>query len=558
MKLKFSDELHAQKYRSEGETFDDAMARVAGTLASDDPHFHTLLDILRDQRFLPGGRVQASVGATKAVTPLNCFMSGDIGDSFVSNEGHIMQRATEAAATMRLGGGIGTNFSTLRPAGARIAKLDSTSSGPLAFMEIFDAVGRAVASSGHRRGAQMGVLRVDHPDIEAFIHAKNNSTSLTGFNVSVLVTDEFMRAVQEDSTFDLTFGGQVHDTVRARPLWDAIMRSTYDYAEPGVLFIDRIQNENNLSYCEEITGTNPCGEVPLPPYGACLLGSFNLVKYVTKGTFDWHSFIEDIPPVVEALDRVISTAAAWPLPEHQREMESKRRIGIGVTGLANALEYLGFGYGSPDFCEFTSRILETLRDEAYLASAGLAEELGAFPLYDEDKFFESPFVQRLPENVQSAIREHGIRNSHLLAIAPTGTISLTADNVSSGIEPVFSHRFSRTVHMADGQRTEEVEDYGVREFNVQGRTANELTPDEHLAVVEACVPYVDQAISKTINVPADVPWEDFKNIYFKAWAFGAKGCTTFRNGGKREGILKEEPEAASCFIDPETGRRECS
>lgn len=559
MKLKFSDELHAQKYRAEGETFDDAMARVAGTLAADDAHFHTMLDILRNQRFLPGGRVQASVGATKAVTPLNCFMSGDIGDSFVSNDGHIMQRATEAAATMRLGGGIGTNFSTLRPAGARIAKLDSTSSGPLAFMEIFDAVGRAVASSGHRRGAQMGVLRVDHPDIEAFIHAKNNSTTLTGFNVSVLVTDEFMRAVQEDSTFDLKFGGQVYDTVRARPLWDAIMRSTYDYAEPGVLFIDRIQNENNLAYCEEITGTNPCGEVPLPPYGACLLGSFNLVKYVTKLAFDWHSFIEDIPPVVEALDRVITTAAAWPLPEHQREMESKRRIGIGVTGLANALEFLGLPYGSPEFCEMTSRILETLRDEAYLASAGLAEKLGAFPLYDEDKFFASPFVQRLPEDVQSTIREHGIRNSHLLAIAPTGTISLTADNVSSGIEPVFSHRFSRTVYMADGQRTEEVEDYGVREFRVEGKTANELTPSEHLAVVEACVPYVDQAISKTINVPADVPWDAFKDIYFKAWAFGAKGCTTFRNGGKREGILKEEePEASSCFIDPETGRRECS
>lgn len=563
--IAFSDELHALKYRGKGETFTEAMNRVAGALKDDEAHFRALQDILQNQRFLPGGRVQASMGAMKSVTPINCYMSGDIADSFVHDEGNIMQRATEAAATMRLGGGIGTNFSTLRPSGSNIIKLDSSSSGPISFMSVFDAVGRAVASSGHRRGAQMGVLRVDHPDIEEFIHAKNNSTSLTGFNMSILATDEFMTAVVNDSDFDLRFEGTVYRTVRASALWEMIMRSTYDYAEPGVIFIDRIHEENNLNYCETITGTNPCGEIPLPPFGACLLGSFNLVKYVdvNRGEFNTELFLADIPVAVRALDNVIDRASVWPLDEQEAEMKAKRRIGLGITGLANALEALGTPYGSKSFVKGTEMIMRTLRDAAYRASTDLAKEKGAFPLFDTDPFLSSNFAERLPQDVRDGIRESGIRNSHLIAIAPTGTISLTADNVSSGLEPVFAHRFNRTIHLADGEHTESVEDYGVRVFGVEGRTASELSPTEHLDVLAACQPFVDQSISKTINVPTDIAWEDFKDVYMSAWKRGTKGATTFRPGGQRMGILvEEEPEeteeASSCGIDEVTGRRECS
>ena len=561
-KLEFSDELHAQKYRTAGETFSESMNRVSGALADDKEHFQALQDVLRNQRFLPGGRVQASMGATKIVTPINCYMSGDIGDSFVHGEGNIMQRATEAAATMRLGGGIGTNFSTLRPNGANIKKLDSYSSGPVSFMHIFDAVGRAVASSGHRRGAQMGVLRVDHPDVEEFVHAKNNSTSLTGFNMSLLVTDAFMKAVRDGGTFDLVFDGEVVKTINPAPLWNMIMRSTHDYAEPGVIFIDRINDNNNLWYAETITGTNPCGEIPLPPFGACLLGSFNLTKYVTEeGEFDFDLFAEDIPICVRALDNVIDRAPVWPLPEQEAEMKAKRRIGIGITGLANALEFMGMPYGSTEFCLFTKEVMAALRDSAYLASIEIAKEKGPFPLFGED-FMSGEYIQRLPVHISDKIRENGIRNSHLIAIAPTGTISLTADNVSSGLEPVFAHQFDRTVYMSDGPRTESVQDYGLRVFGVKGRTASELTPQEHLDVLATCAPLVDQSISKTINVPHDVDWEEFKGVYMQAWERKCKGVTTYRVGGEREGILNEnesdpEDEPAACAMDETTGRWEC-
>lgn len=557
-KLAFSDELHAQKYRGPGETFIESMNRVASALKDSDEHFRALQEILQEQRFLPGGRVQASMGATKIVSPINCFMSGDIEDSFVHDDGNIMQRATEAAATMRLGGGIGTNFSTLRPSGANIKKLDSSSSGPVSFMSIFDSVGRAIASSGHRRGAQMGVLRVDHPDIEVFVHAKNNSHSLTGFNMSILMTDEFMRAVKNDGKFDLVFDGTVYKTIKARPLWEMIMRSTYDYAEPGVIFIDRINDNNNLNYCETITGTNPCGEIPLPPFGACLLGSFNLVKYVTEDGFDYDGFRRDIPVCVRALDNVIDRASVWPLPEQKGEMESKRRIGIGITGLANAIERLGAPYGSEGFCRITKDIMTVLRDTAYEASCDLAVEKGSFPLFSQE-FLDSEFVATLPDSLARKIAEKGIRNSHLIAIAPTGTISLTADNVSSGIEPVFSLQFDRVIQMEDGERTESVQDYGLRVFGVSGKTAGELTPQEHLNVLATCAPLVDQSISKTINVPADIEWEAFKGVYMEAWKEGCKGVTTYRVGGKRDGILNEttSEEAAACKMDEETGRWEC-
>ena len=552
--LQFSDELHAQKYRADGESFEAAMSRIANALKDSPEHFKNFQDILQNQRFLPGGRVQGSMGATRIVSPINCFMSGDITDSFVHDSGSIMQRATEAAATMRLGGGIGTNFSTLRPKGAHIRKLNSASSGSVSFMHIFNSIGLAIASSGHRRGAQMGVLRVDHPDIEQFIHAKNNSTDLTGFNISILVTNEFMDAVMDGKSFDLRFEGEVYKTIDAATLWESIMRSTYDYAEPGVLFIDTINDNNNLSYVEEITGTNPCGEIPLPAYGACLLGSFNLVKYVRKAHFDYELLEQDIPECVRALDNVIDRASVWPLPEQEQEMKAKRRIGIGPTGLANAGEALGFAYGSPGFVSFTQRVMSVLQEGVYRASMLLAKEKGAFPLYDRDKFQKSKYVQSLSREVQDGIKKYGIRNSHLLAIAPTGTISLCADNVSSGIEPVFAHEFDRTVFMADGQRTESVQDYGVREFGVRGKTVEDLTPQEHLDVLAACAPYVDQSISKTINVPQEIPWEDFKNIYMDAYLRGCKGVTTYRTGGKRDAILTAQD---SCYIDPETGRREC-
>ncbi len=565
----FSDDLHAQKYRAPGETFVEAMNRVAGALKDDEDHFRDIQDVLKGMRFLPGGRVQAAMGAIKDVSPINCFMSGDITDSFVSEDGNIMQRATEAAATMRLGGGIGTNFSTLRPRGDLITKLSSQSCGPIGFMEIFDAIGKTVASSGHRRGAQMGVLRVDHPDIEEFIHAKNDNHTLTGFNISVLVTDEFMEAVKEDGDFNLTFEGRVYKTIRARNLWDMIMRSTYDYAEPGVIFIDRIQKENNLAYCEEITGTNPCGEIPLPAFGACLLGSFNLVKYVNleSNQFETEKLIADIPGVVRALDNVIDRAQVWPLPEQELEMKSKRRIGIGVTGLANALEALGCPYGSKSFVKGTQMIMRTLRDECYRASIKLAAEKGSFPLFDAEPFLSSDFAKRLPEDVREEIRLHGIRNSHLIAIAPTGTISLCADNISSGLEPVFAYRFDRTIQKFEGPTIETVEDYAVREWDVEGRTAGELTPEEHLNALSACVPYVDQAISKTINCPTDIAWEDFKDVYVRGWREGAKGVTTFRIGGMRGALLEEKPEpeqveetgsALACEQDPTTGRWDCN
>lgn len=594
----YSQELHAQKYRGEGESFREAMNRIAAALKDDDRHFADFRDALLSMRFLPAGRIQSAMGSTRQVTPYNCYVSGTIDDSFVDGEGSIMVRAAEAAATMRMGGGIGYDFSTLRPRGDLIRKLQSHSSGPISFMSIFDAICKCIASSGHRRGAQMGVMRVDHPDIEEFIHAKQpgkdvqplwdlvaelpdgpeksqliqslqQTLKLTGFNVSVAVTDKFMECVQTGKPFPLTFDGRVYREVDARSLWEQIMRGTWDWAEPGVLFIDTINRMNNLWYCETIAATNPCGEQPLPPYGACLLGSFNLVKYVYKDgsgryAFDWDQYREDIPHVVRAMDNVVDRAI-YPLPQQKEEAKNKRRMGLGVTGLANAGEALGYEYGSPEFLAFEAEVLDTLRDEAYLASAHIAKVKGAFPLYDRDKYLAGEFIKTLREDVREAIGKYGIRNSHLTSIAPTGTISLCADNVSSGIEPVFAYSFDRTVIEFSGPRVETVEDYGARVFGVRGKTASRVTVEEHVAVLTTAARRVDSAVSKTCNVPSDISWEAFKNVYVSAWEGGAKGCTTFRLGGKRSGILvakddgseaAEEP-ASQCRIDPATGRREC-
>jgi ribonucleoside-diphosphate reductase alpha chain len=556
----FADNLHAEKYRGEGESFREYANRVAAALTDKD-EFHEFRDILLRQSFLPGGRIQSAVGSTRDTTPYNCYVSGTIEDSLTDGQGSIMSRAKQAARTMQMGGGIGYDFSTLRPRGAEIRKLGSRSSGPISFMGIFNAICQTIASAGHRRGAQMGVMRVDHPDIEEFIHAKQNSDSLTGFNVSISVTDEFMLAVENDSDFDLRFGGQTYRTVRARALWDKIMRSTWDWAEPGVLFIDRINEMNNLRYCEEIFATNTCGEQPLPPYGACLLGSFNMTKYVVRNhdiyEFDYLGFAKDIAPVVAAMDRVIDVAR-YPFYEQEKEAKSKRRMGLGVTGMANAVEAVtGHKYGSVGYIREQTKLLSILRNETYRASAFLAKERGAFPEFDAEEYLQGEFVQTLPEDVRDLIREHGIRNSHLTSIAPTGTISLTADNVSSGIEPVFAYSVDRTVQGFDGPVNYTIEDYGYKFFGVQGKTSQDVTAQEHIDVLCNAQELVDSAVSKTCNVSPDMPWDDFKDLYMRAWKLGAKGCTTFNPGGKRMGILKAKTEEPSSCRITEDGRREC-
>ena len=815
--LPISEEIHAMKYRGTNETFKEAMARVAESLKDNDEHFSHFKYCLYNQRFLPAGRVQSSMGAPRRTTPYNCFVSGTIEDSM---EG-IAQSSGEAAKTMQLGGGIGYDFSTLRPRGALIRSLESRSSGPVSFMGVYDAWCKTIASAGHRRGAQMGVLRVDHPDIEEFIRAKNNETELTQFNISVGVTDEFMEAVKSDGDFDLVFEGQVYKTISAKALWDEILRGVWDWAEPGVLFIDRINRKNNLHYCETIAATNPCispetlietvdgqvmikditeptmvytmqedgslgierasaswvskknaetltitvnsgksitvtpdhliyvdgegwveaqnlrvgsqlvhlcrarrgaaysgvklttehnrayrmehrmiaeavygeipegydvhhidedsynnsadnlevichkehathtrhscdndhmvggynekgqyryisgpdskkgrktikpmperlrsslknkgracvvsikegpvtdvydmtventhnfianflvvhncGEQPLPPYGACLLGSFNLTKYIVDGKFNYDLFKVDIPHVVRSMDNIVDRAI-YPLPQQEEEAKSKRRMGLGVTGVANAIEALGKPYGSPEFNRTFTKIMKVLRDECYRASIDLAKEKGAFPLYDE-AFLDSEFAKTLPKDIREGIKKHGIRNSHLLSIAPTGTISLSADNVSSGIEPVFSYFYDRTIQTFDGPRLERVEDYGYRVFGVEGVTADSLSVFDHVEVLCIASKYVDSACSKTCNVGDEVTWEEFKEVYMRAYEGGASGCTTFRASGKRYGILNasnsedvvdstsEEDttkdyvdESGACYFDPATGLRTC-
>lgn len=580
--LSISEEIHSMKYRGKNETFTDAMTRVADALKDDTEHFESFRNVLYNQRFLPAGRVQSAMGSPREVTPYNCFVSEGIEDSMSG----IMRAAQDAAQTMRLGGGIGYDFSTLRPRGALIKSLESRSSGPLSFMGIFDAVCKTISSAGHRRGAQMGVLRVDHPDIEEFIRAKNNSTELTQFNISVGVTDAFMVAVKGNLDFDLVFGGRVYKTVKAKALWDDILRSTWDWAEPGILFIDRINRKNNLWYIEKIRATNPCGEQPLPPNGACLLGSFNLTKYVSKDSdgfwaFDYDLFQADIPIVVRAMDNVVDRAT-YPLVAQEKEAKHKRRMGLGLTGVANALEALGYVYGSDGFLKALEKIMVTLRDTAYRTSINLAKEKGPFPFFDKVNFLCSEFALTLPSDIRQDIVKYGIRNSHLLSIAPTGTISLSADNVSSGIEPVFSLFYDRTIQTFDGPKIDRVSDYGYREFGVKGRTADELSVFDHVKVLNLASKYVDSACSKTCNVGDDVTWEEFKDVYMKAYDGGASGCTTFRASGKRYGILNaaasediaEESEkqldlfinedvkpqvveGGACYYDVETGLRSC-
>lgn len=545
------------------ESFKSGVCRVADALKDNDEHFKELERILGSQSFLPGGRIMNAMGSGRSTTPMNCYVMDDIPDSM---EG-IMRVATEAALTMKQGGGVGYDFSTLRPRGAVIRSLDSQSSGPLSFMDVYDAVCGTVRSAGHRRGAQMGVLRVDHPDIEEFIEKKTNHDKLLNFNISVAVTDEFMQAVERDESFELRFDGEVYKSVQARALWDKIMRATWDWAEPGVLFIDRINRKNNLWYTEYIAATNPCGEQPLPAYGACLLGSFNLTKYIrpwkNSYAFELEKFKHDIRPVVQAMDNVIDRGN-YPLPEQQEVHLRNRRMGLGITGLANTSEILGAPYGTPRMLEFQEMVMRELRDTAYRASISLAMEKGAFPVFQK-QLLDSEFAKTLPEDIRVGIYNHGLRNSHLLSIAPTGTISLAADNVSSGIEPVFSLSYERDVQTFDGPRTEKVEDYAYREYGVRGRTVDEVSITDHVNVLNLASQYVDSACSKTCNVGDHITFQEFKDVYRQAYEGGASGCTTFRAAGQRFGMMRkteetpeeEVVEGGACYIDTETGIRTC-
>lgn len=561
--------VYQEKYLQEGETFEQGCNRVAGALSDGPDHFRRCKEVLFDQRFLPGGRVFAAVGSARQTTAFNCYVSRTIEDSM---KGIYQDALWEAAQTMRLGGGIGYDFSTLRPAGDLITTLQSTSCGPVGndnhpgFMDVYDASCSTIRSAGHRRGAQMGCLRVDHPDIEYFIRAKRNLNRLRNFNVSVLITNEFMDAVINDKPFQLKFDGRVYKTISAVNLWNEIMRSAWDYAEPGVLFIDKINERNNLREVETIAATNPCGEQPLPPYGACLLGSFNLTKYVGEG-FDFNLLRDDIATVVRMMDNVIDETI-YPLPQQKAEAAHKRRMGLGVTGVADVLAYYGFVYGGDAALDFMAEVYSVIANETYWHSAQLAKEKGPAPVWSETDVNEAWFVKnRLNENVQEEIRQHGLRNSHLLSIAPTGTISLAAGNVSSGIEPIFARgSFTRKMFRPDGSlATFTMAPYCEAEWGVTNYvTADELKPEAHLDMLDQASHWVDSAVSKTINLPEDISFDDFKNVYLQAYVWNAKGCTVYRKGGKLEGILTntttpepEVQEGAACYVDPETGLKSC-
>ena len=512
------------------------------------------LEAMSGYRFLPAGRILAGAGTERNVTLFNCFVMGTIPDDM----GGIFDHLKEAALTMQAGGGIGYDFSTLRPKGAAVRGVGADASGPLTFMDVWDSMCRTIMSAGHRRGAMMATMRCDHPDIEAFIDAKQEAGRLRMFNLSVLVSDAFMTAVRQDDAWKLTFDGVVHGTVSARALWDRIMRSTYACAEPGVVFIDRINRRNNLHYCETISATNPCGEQPLPPYGACLLGSLNLTRFITdpfgdEARFDHEAFARTVVAAVRLMDNVVDVSR-FPLEEQRQEAVAKRRIGLGVTGLADALIMMKAHYGSERAVTLARTWLAGLRREAYLASTRLAKEKGPFPLFDAEAYLAGDTVAGLDRDVRETIAAGGIRNALLTSIAPTGTISLFADNISSGLEPVFAFSYTRNVLMPDGtRRSEEVTDYALRLWRrMRGESAplpdyfvdaQGLRPADHIRMQAAVQEYIDSSISKTINVPEDIAFEDFKDVYLEAYRLGCKGCTTYRPNDVTGAVL-EAPAAA--------------
>ncbi|MCB2110063.1 MAG: adenosylcobalamin-dependent ribonucleoside-diphosphate reductase [Defluviimonas sp.] len=532
-------------------TVEDSWRRIARALAAveKDPAKweERFYGALEDFKYLPAGRITAGAGTGRSVTLFNCFVMGTIPDDM----GGIFDALKEAALTMQQGGGIGYDFSTIRPRGAEVKGVAADASGPLSFMDVWDAMCRTIMSAGSRRGAMMATMRCDHPDIEAFIEAKQDAARLRMFNLSVLVTDAFMAAVKADGPWELAFGGRVYHTLNARDLWNKIMRATFDYAEPGVIFIDRINAANNLGYVETIAATNPCGEQPLPPYGACLLGSVNLARLVRdpfgKGAaLDEDALDQLVRVAVRMMDNTVD-ASRFPLPEQEAEARAKRRIGLGVTGLADALLMVGLRYGSEKAAKQTEAWMRRIARAAYLASVDLAKEKGAFPLFDAGKFLASGTMMQMDDDVREAIAKHGIRNALLTSIAPTGTISLYAGNVSSGIEPVFAYAYRRKVLQKDGSRTEEeVVDYAVQlwrerfgdkplpEHFVNAQT---LPPLEHVRMQAAAQKWVDSSISKTINCPEEISFEAFKDVYMAAWDQGCKGCTTYRPNAVTGSVL---------------------
>ncbi len=564
--MAISQQIWDMKYRLKDQngtfleqTVQDTWRRIAKALSeveTEPKKWETIFyNALTDFKFLPAGRITAGSGTKRNVTLFNCFVMGVIPDSMSG----IFDMLKEAALTMQQGGGIGYDFSTIRPKGSLVKGIAADASGPVSFMDVWDSMCRTIMSAGSRRGAMMATMRCDHPDIEKFIAAKSDSQKLRMFNLSVLVTDAFMEAVKKGEDWKLIYNNKVYSVIKAADLWDQIMRATYNFAEPGVIFIDRINETNNLSYCEKITATNPCGEQPLPPYGACLLGSINLAKLV-EHPFDKNAYLdvsqlEDlVSTAVRMMDNVIEVSQ-FPLEAQKLEAKNKRRIGLGVTGLADALLMVGLRYGSDEAVNKTEKWMKTIARSAYNASINLAEEKGAFPLFDPEKFIVSGNMIQMDEDVKKAVNKFGIRNALLTSIAPTGTISLYAGNVSSGIEPVFAYSYTRKVLQNDGSHVEEeVVDYAVQlwrdkfgnapfpDFFV---SAQNLTPADHVKMQAAAQKWVDSSISKTINCPEDISFDDFKEVYIQAYDTGCKGCTTYRPNEVTGSVLSAGSEEKS-------------
>ncbi|MTJ93954.1 MAG: adenosylcobalamin-dependent ribonucleoside-diphosphate reductase [Desulfovibrio sp.] len=547
------------------QSIEDSWNRVATALAAPekDPTYWAgeMYKAMEDFKFSPAGRIASNAGVARKATMFNCFVMGDIPDDMSG----IFDSLKEAALTMQMGGGIGYDFSTLRPKGSPVRGVGADASGPLSFMDVWDSMCRTMMAAGSRRGAMMAVMRDDHPDIEEFIAAKRIPGRLSMFNLSVLISDAFMTAVKNDEPWSLQFGGKVYKTIQARDLWETIMKSTYSYAEPGVIFVDRINKKNNLWYCENIHGTNPCAEQPLPPYGLCLLGSVNFARCISNAfendaELSREVVAKTVRVAVRMLDNVFETSN-YPLPRHKEEALSKRRIGLGVTGLANALMMVGLPYGSPEAVAKTDEWFALFRREAYLASIELAKEKGAFPLFDKEKFLAGENIASLDDDIRQLIAEHGIRNALITSIAPTGTISLVADNVSGGLEPPFALEYQRKILNKDQTKREvTVQDYAYRMFRQKFGadapipdhfvTAQDLTPAAHLAMQAVVQKYTDAAISKTINLPAEIDYEEFKGVYMTAYDTGCKGCTTYRPNDVTGSVLSVEPAPAAEKKEP--------
>lgn len=548
--LEYYDRLHSEKCRDKDQTFPNHCAVTANNLASNEQHYNKIYDALFYHRFLPAGRIQAALGSTeREVSPFNCAVSQKIEDDM----GSIMDALKNAAMILRLGTGIGYNFSHIRPKKALIKKLQTEASGPLSFMSIYDAMASTIASAGHRRGAMMGILNISHPDIEDFIDAKMVRGAYRQFNLSVGITDNFMEAVFNNKDWDLIFEGEIYKTLPAKYLWEKIIKNAYYSAEPGIIFIDRLNQNNNLYYCEEIESTNPCSEQPLPPYGLCCLGSFNLVAYILASpsgySFDYSTLIEDIRTFVEAYDNIFDKSI-YAIPEHRDEAISKRRIGLGFTGIANTIEILigRPSYGEQDFCKELEKLSQLLTIVAYDKSADLARERGPFRLYSP-KYLNSNFIKTLPQDLQDKIAINGIRNSHLISYAPCGTISQYAWNTSSGVEPVFYHSVDRDVYMKSGKVNVTLKDFAVRHYNFYGKTLEECSIEDHLNVAGIIQKYTDSAVSKTVNVASTCPYEEYEQVYAKAFTMGLKGITVFRPTELRGSVITKSVNKVEQKLD---------